>query len=121
MTVGLVGVRADDKADALAKLDEIPVPLGTTGITPTKISPQLVVTSRGVLINDAKTPVPFDRVLEALANLPKEAWPNGRTIIYYPSPPGVHYREDEPKASDVKRVEADLKLAGIKLEYGVSV
>lgn len=83
-------------------------------------SSSLVLTARGAFINNSKMPVPFDQVLKALADLLQKAWPNGRVIIFYPFPPGPSNPGDEPLPSEVKKVEADLKAAGIQVEPGAS-
>jgi len=114
-----LSVRADDHSAALEKLRKIPAAQGTVINWDQSKVPSLILTARGAFINNSKIPVPFDQVLKALADLPKEAWPCGRVIMYSPFPPGLT-TDHQPLPSDVKKVEADLKAAGIQLDIGVS-
>jgi hypothetical protein len=116
----LSSARADDNSAALEKLLQIPPAPANVSLSLPKKLTLLVVKAQGVFINDSNTPVPFDQVLEALAALPKEAWPYGRVILYFPSPPGLSNPGDQPNPADVKRVEADLKAAGIQTCAGAS-
>jgi len=116
---GLFNVRADDNSDVLEKLRQIPQPTSAP-IDDDKLKPMLVLKAQGAFINDSKTPVPFDQVLKALAALPRKSWPFGRVVLYFPAPFGISSPQDQPNPAEVKRVEADLKAAGIQLEHGTS-
>ncbi len=80
--------------------------------------PYIVLTEKGACINHSKVPVPFDRLLNALANLPKSAWPCGRLIEFHDSPNmGLQSIKDEqkgPPASKAYEIETDLRAAGIE-------
>jgi hypothetical protein len=106
----LFSVRADSDSSALEKLRQIPPSSTKVSFDSSKRAPVVVVKAQGVFIN-SKGPIPFDQVLRALADLPKEAWPYGRAITFFPSPPGIHQPGDGPSPADAKRVEADLKRA----------
>jgi len=118
--LGLSSVRADDNSAALEKLRMIPSAQGNVVTWDQSKIPLLILTARGAFINHSKVPVPFDQVLKALADLPKEAWPCGRVILDYPFPPGLS-TDHPPLPSDVKKVEDDLKAAGIQTDAGLSV
>jgi hypothetical protein len=110
--LGLSGVRADDDSAALEKLSKIPSYSKKVPWDGSKLPTSVIVTSRGVIITNAKSLVPYNQVLEALAQLPKAAWPYGRAIAFYASPPGKSQREDQPAQAEAEGVEADLKRAG---------
>jgi len=118
--LGLICVRADNDSIVMEKLRQIPPATAIIDIDEDKLTPMLVLTARGALINHSKTPVPCDQVLRALANLPKKIWLYCRVILYFPSPPGISLPGDRPLPADVKKVEADLKAAGIQLHCGTS-
>jgi len=109
----LSGARANDNSAALEKLLQIPPAPFKVESLPPKSVPEVVVKAQGVFINNSKTPGPFDQVLEALALLPKQAWPYGRAIIFWRCPPGLSLSNEQPSPADSKRVEADLKRAQI--------
>ena len=108
---GLFSVRADDNSAALEKLRQIPPYSEKVPFDGSKLPTSVIVTSRGVVINNSKSLVPYNQVLEALAQLPKQAWPYGRAIAFYPYVPGISRIGDQPSQADAERVEADLKRA----------
>ena len=118
--LAFISVRAEVDSAALERLRQIPPATAIIDIDEDKLTPMLVLTARGAFINYSKTPVPCDQVLKALANLPKKVWLYGRVILYFPSPPGISLPGDRPLPADVKKVEADLKAAGIQLHCGTS-
>jgi hypothetical protein len=91
----------------------------------------VVLTQRGAYIYYAdypnmgdysKPPIPFDHVLAALAALPKDAWPYGRLIVFYPFPPGLHSASEQmPSQLVAQKVEAELKVAGMHFLPAISV
>jgi hypothetical protein len=121
LNLGCFEIWADSNSAAIDKLHGIPpaVPNYFPQDDNNPKIPLLILTADGAFVNKAKTPIPFDKVLKALSDLPKDAWPYGRVILYYNSPPGLSDGR-LPRASDVKQVEADLKAADIKLIFGAS-
>jgi len=113
-------VRADDNSAALDKLRSIPAAPDNVVLDQSKKAPLVFLTVRGAFINNSKTPVPFDQVLKTLADLPKSAWPYGRAIVYFPFPPGLSI-ERAPDPRIARKVEADLKEAGISFLPAISV
>ena len=111
---------ADSNSAALAKLRQIPPPVDYVPKDDNNPKiPLLVLTARGASINHGAF-IPFDQVVIALAELPPEAWTQGRLILYYDSPPGLSSPGDQPPAAAVKQVEKELKAAEIKLIVGAS-
>ena len=117
--LGFSSVRADDNSVALEKLRKIPPAPARMNEEPDR-NPLIFLTARGAFINHSKTPVPFNQLLKVLADLPKEAWPYGRAITFFPFPPGINQPGDEPSPADVKKVEADLKAAEISFLPAIS-
>ena len=107
----IVSLKADDQADALKKLNDLPSAPMIITMDQAKGSPSLILTDKGAVINQAKAPIPFDQILGALAALPKDAWPFGRVVLYNPEPVGV----GTPPKSVADGVEADLQKAGIRV------
>jgi hypothetical protein len=107
----IVGLRADDQADAIKKLSDLPSAPMIITMDQAKGSPSVVLTDKGAMINQAKAPIPFDQVLGALAALPKDVWPFGRVVLYNPEPVGL----GTPPKSVADGVEADLQKAGIRV------
>jgi len=115
--MGSPSLRADDDSAALDKLRKIPPTPANINWDQFKKPISLMLTARGAFINDSTTAIPFDQVLKALAHLPKESWPCGRVIIFYPFGPGLT-AEARTLPADAKKVEAALKTAGIWVLMG---
>ncbi len=111
LTLGSFHLCADVDPDIQQKLAAIPnAPLVIT-MDQVSGSPSVVLTERGALINDSKVPVSFDKLLAALADLPKTAWHFGRIVVISPPAPGT-----VPAPKDVAdKVELDLQKANIRL------
>jgi hypothetical protein len=130
--LGILNARADPNSTALEKLRNIP--LKTSDVKPidSENLPMLILTEKGAFIFVSenfysidkvvkKTPLPFDQVLNALAALPINAWPQGRVILFYPKMPGQQLIGfGSPPAPAVKQVEAALKTANISRIRGNS-
>jgi hypothetical protein len=109
-----VNLWADANSDAIQKLSLLPgAPLVLT-VDTSAGSPTVVLTDKGALINNSKTPVPFDQVLSTLADLPKEAWPAGRVVSVSTNPPADSGYGAAPKSA-VDQVESDLQSANIRV------
>jgi hypothetical protein len=109
----LLKLQALDNSAALEKLQRIPLAPNGVENLPRKSVPVVTVKAQGVFINDSKTPIPFDRVLDALSRLPRSSWPYGRAIIFWRSPPSVYSSNEEPSPEASKKVEANLNKAHI--------
>ena len=116
----LFSLRADTNSSALEKLRQIPAAPANVAEMQSLKGPSLILTARGAFLNSSKTPIPFDQILNALASLPKEAWPYGRVIYYSRTPPGLTM-DHAPSLQIMEKVESDLKEAKIQLIDIVSV
>ena len=110
-TLGSGTLWADPDSDVQQKLAALPsAPLVVT-MDQAAGSPSVILTDKGAFINHAKEPVAFDKVLAALADLPKTAWHFGRIVVISPPAPG-----DNPAPKDVAdKVELTLETANIRL------
>jgi hypothetical protein len=122
--VGALAARADSNSDAIDKLSRIP-PADPKWEDTMNFSdpnaPSLILNQRGAFLNGSEKPIPFDQILTALATLPREAWGHGRFLIFVPFPPGIHSSEDvAPPDSVVKKVLAQLKTAGIRINRNIA-
>jgi hypothetical protein len=80
--------------------------------------PMLVLTPQGAIINGAK-PIQFEHVIDALADLPRSVWTQGRLIYYFEGSPGQ--TQGPPPREICLRVEQQLDEARIKLIWGLSL
>ena len=110
----LVHLQADAASDTQQKLDAISNPPMVVTNDQAIVSPTVILTDKGAIINKSATPVPFDHVLAALAALPTGAWPYGRIVQYSPAPIGLPGATAPAKAV-ADKVEADMQNANIRV------
>jgi hypothetical protein len=110
-TLGNIHLSADVDSDARQKLAELPNAPMIITMDQVSGSPSVILTDKGALINDSKVPVAYEKLLQALADLPKAAWHFGRIVVISPAPAGV-----TPAPKDVAdKAELDMEKANIRL------